>query len=75
MMQRPDRTEILKKATVPVVFITGEYDNAVPLQDSLQQCHLPEKSYIHILHQSGHMGMLEEPGNSNKELEKFLLEI
>ena len=75
MMQRPDRTDVLKKTTVPVLFIIGEHDNAVPLQDSLRQCRLPEKSYIHILHQSGHMGMLEEPGTSSSMLKRFLQEI
>lgn len=75
MMQRPDRTEILRKAAVPVLFIMGEYDNAIPLQDGLEQCHLPEKSYIHILRKSGHMGMLEEKDRCNEILEKFLLEI
>ena len=75
MMQRPDRTEVLRKATVPVLFIMGKYDAAVPVEDGLKQCHLPEKSYIHILQQSGHMGMLEEPGNSSRFLEEFLLEI
>jgi hypothetical protein len=50
----------------------GEYDNAVPMQDGLKQCHLPDKSFIHILHQSGHMGMLEETGKSNRLLEEFL---
>jgi pimeloyl-ACP methyl ester carboxylesterase len=75
MMQRPDRTDILTKATVPVLFIMGKYDAAVPVEDGLKQCHLPEKSYIHILQKSGHMGMLEERENSNLILEKFLLDI
>ncbi|HMK27062.1 MAG TPA: alpha/beta hydrolase [Chitinophagaceae bacterium] len=72
MMQRPDRTKILQKATVPVLFIMGKYDNAVPFQDGLQQCHLPEKSYIYVLRNSGHMGMLEESDSSNQILETFL---
>lgn len=75
MMQRPDRTELLRKTTVPVLFIMGEYDNAVPIKDALEQCHLPEKSYIHILRQSGHMGMMEEAGKSNIAMEKFLSDI
>lgn len=75
MMQRPDRSSILKKSGVPVLFIMGKYDTAVPLEDALQQCHLPGKSYIHILHESGHMGMLEETGKSNRILKQFLLEI
>ncbi|MGQ0738668.1 MAG: alpha/beta fold hydrolase [Bacteroidota bacterium] len=75
MMQRPDRTEMLRKSAVPVLFIMGKYDVAVPLTDALEQCHLPGISYIHILRKSGHMGMMEEPGESNRILEKFLLEI
>jgi pimeloyl-ACP methyl ester carboxylesterase len=75
MMQRPDRTYILQIKELPILFLLGEYDNAVPLQDGLKQVHMPEKSYIHILHQSGHMGMLEEIDNSNHILNKFLSEI
>ncbi len=75
MMLRPDRTDILRKATGPVLFIMGKYDTAVPVEDGLKQCHLPEKSYIHILQKSGHMGMLEEQEKSNMILEKFLLDI
>jgi pimeloyl-ACP methyl ester carboxylesterase len=75
MIQRPDRTKILRQTTVPVLFIMGKYDAAVPPEDSLQQCHLPENSYIHILQHSAHMGMLEEPALSNQYLEKFLLSI
>ena len=74
MMQRPDTTELLKTTALPVLFVLGEYDNAVPLQDGLKLVHLPEKSYIHILHQSGHMGMLEEEDKSNDLLKKFLSE-
>lgn len=72
MMQRPDRTDVLKKAKFPVLFIMGKYDNAVPIDDVLKQCHLPEKSYIHILEKSGHMGMMEEPELANLILKDFL---
>lgn len=73
MMQRPDRTEILKKSTIPVLFIMGKHDNAIPLEDGLKLCHLSGKSYIDILNKSGHMGMIEEPTESNSALEKFLI--
>lgn len=75
MMARPDHTNVLRNSTVPVLFIIGENDAAVPPSDTLQQVHLPEKSYIHILRQSGHMGMLEEPEKANRILEAFLLDI
>jgi pimeloyl-ACP methyl ester carboxylesterase len=74
MMKRPDRTEVLKNTKNSVLFIAGEHDVAVPLNDMLQQCHLPEKSYFHVLKKSGHMGMMEETENANRILEEFLLE-
>jgi pimeloyl-ACP methyl ester carboxylesterase len=74
MINRPERTSILKNTKNPVLFIAGEHDNAIPLNDVLKQCHLPEKSYFHILKNSGHMGMMEEPQNANRILEEFLLE-
>jgi pimeloyl-ACP methyl ester carboxylesterase len=75
MMERPDTTDLLKSTRLPVLFVIGKYDNAVPMQDMLKQAYLPEKSYIHMLHQSGHMGMLEEPDASNHILKKFIHEI
>lgn len=72
MINRPDRTEVLKNAGFPVLFVLGEHDTAVPISDGLQQCYLPEKSYIHIFKNSGHMGMLEEPDMANRILEEFL---
>jgi pimeloyl-ACP methyl ester carboxylesterase len=72
MIKRPDRTAILKNTRMPVLFIMGEFDNAIPLQDGLKQCHLPERAYINILHRSGHMGMLEQADKSTRILEKFL---
>jgi pimeloyl-ACP methyl ester carboxylesterase len=72
MISRPDRTAVLKNARVPVLFLLGKYDMAVPFQDQLQQCHLPEISYIHILKHSAHMGMLEETVKSNLALGEFL---
>jgi len=72
MMKRPDRSELLKKTHLPVLFIMGKYDTAVPLEDGLKQCHLPNQSYVHILENSGHMGMAEEPGMSNQILNQYL---
>jgi pimeloyl-ACP methyl ester carboxylesterase len=59
MMLRPDRTDILKNTKLPVLFILGEADSAVPLADGLQQCHIPDLSFVHVLERTGHMGMIE----------------
>jgi pimeloyl-ACP methyl ester carboxylesterase len=72
MMQRPDRTVMLDNSEIPVLFIAGTSDSAVPLDDVLQQCHLPLKSYFHILAQSGHMGMIEEKDKANSILSQYL---
>ena len=72
MIERPDRTEVLKKFEGPILFIMGEYDNAIPFSQSLQQCYLPDESQIHILRNSAHMGMLEEPAKINNSLLQFL---
>lgn len=73
MMQRPDRTSVLKSFTKPILFIIGKDDNSVPLQTSLQQCHLPSISHIHILQNSGHEGMWEEKKKATNYLLHFLL--
>ena len=65
MINRPDRTDVLKRFPGPILFIIGEQDQAVPFQQSLQQCYLPGHSYIHILRNSAHMGMWEETDQVN----------
>jgi pimeloyl-ACP methyl ester carboxylesterase len=72
MMQRPDRTGVLRQSHVPVLFVMGRHDNAVPLEDALKQCHLPPLSYIHLLENSGHTGMKEEPETANQLLTGFV---
>jgi pimeloyl-ACP methyl ester carboxylesterase len=65
MIKRPDRTSVLNKTHLPVLFIFGKHDTTIPLHDGLQQSHLPLWSYVHILEASGHMGMIEEPEKVN----------
>ncbi len=72
MIDRPDRTTILRNITRPVLFVIGQYDTAVPMQASLEQSHLPQLSHVHILRNSGHMGMWEEPKSVNKLLQDYL---
>ncbi len=72
MIDRPDRTHILKSFNGPVLFIMGEFDNAIPLAISLQQCYLPNEAHVHLFTGSAHMGMWEEPDRANEALEAFL---
>lgn len=72
MIRRPDRTAILEQSKTPVLFVIGSYDQAVSPQQVLQQSHIPYLSHINILHHSGHLGMLEEPGQSYRILQSYL---
>lgn len=72
MMNRPDRTEVLKNSEVPVLFVIGTEDVAAPLQDVLKQTHLPKISFIHIMEDTGHMGMWENAEKTNKTILEFI---
>jgi pimeloyl-ACP methyl ester carboxylesterase len=73
MIARSDREHILKNTNVPVFFIIGLLDQAVPSSQSLAQTYLPPVSYVHILPEVAHMGMLEATDLCNNYLSAFLL--
>ena len=75
IMNRPDRSDLLKKFSGPVLFIAGKEDQAVPLQQTLSECWLPRISQISILPETAHTGMLEEPERSGAALLRFLQEL
>lgn len=72
MMNRIDRTAVLKNINLPVLFIIGTNDIAVPIKDSLQQSYMAKCSYIHLLENVGHMGMLEKPDVVNGYIKTFI---
>jgi pimeloyl-ACP methyl ester carboxylesterase len=72
MIARPDRTAVLRQSKQPVLFLAGEEDKAAPLNDLLQQMHLPKKSMIKIWQEVGHMGMLEATKHMNDAMLKFM---
>ena len=71
IVNRPDRTTVLKNFSKPILFIIGEQDKAVPFEQSMQQCYLPDISYVHILRNTAHMGMFEEADKLNDALLQF----
>jgi pimeloyl-ACP methyl ester carboxylesterase len=72
IMNRPDRTGILKNFGGPVLFIAGVHDQAVSLGQTLSECRHPRISQITILEKSAHTGMLEEPERAAAALMNFL---
>lgn len=75
MMNRNEKTSVLETSNLPVMFIAGKQDNAVPLKDVLKQVHLPEISYFHIINHVGHMGLWEASEIVNESIEEFVNEI
>lgn len=75
MKDRPDRTHVLSGNKKPVLFVLGTEDVAAPLNDLLQQVHLPSTAYIHILEGVGHMGMLEATERVNAYVAEFAADV
>lgn len=72
MRDRPDNQGVLKNSKVPVCFIIGENDIAIPAENSLNQTFLPNTADIHILPNVGHMGMFEAPLKTVGILNRFI---
>lgn len=72
MINRPDRTEVLKKTPLPVLFVIGTEDTAAPLNDVIKQTYLPKSVIVHVLENTGHMSMLEAPGLLNQFILSFI---
>lgn len=71
IMSRRDRTDVLKRSTVPVLIIAGKYDEIIPVNTLATQVALPDTVQFEILSSSGHMGMLEEEVRSGEILTAF----
>ena len=72
MINRPDRTTVLKNFGKPILFIIGQHDKAVPFEQSMQKCYIPDQSHIHILRNTAHMGMFEEADKVNNAILQFI---
>lgn len=72
MRDRPDNRAVLENSKVPVCFIIGEEDIAIPAENSLNQTFLPKVAAIHILPNVGHMSMFEVPLKTVGMLNRFI---
>lgn len=61
MRDRPDRTQVLRNARFPVLFIVGKEDVAVSVESILPQLALPAQSHALLMSNVGHLGYFEEP--------------
>lgn len=73
MIERPDRTSVLKDTTVPVFYFIGAADKAVSPIDALEQAAIPKICKVHVEQGIAHMGMWEATETLNKTLVEFLM--
>lgn len=73
MIDRTEKTQVLKDNKVPVLFVIGKEDNAINYKDMLLQSTLPEISSIKLLTNIGHTSMLECPQKLNSILNNFCI--
>ncbi|WBO84625.1 alpha/beta fold hydrolase [Hymenobacter yonginensis] len=71
MKNRPDRTQVLRDARFPVLFIVGKEDVAVPTDSMLPQLALPAQSHALLLSDVGHLGFFEEPDLTRRAVLDF----
>jgi len=72
MINRPDRTSVLKQTNVPVLLFIGDEDKAVNPADALAQASLPNVCMVKLIAGIAHMGMLEAPALLNETLTAFI---
>jgi pimeloyl-ACP methyl ester carboxylesterase len=72
MWLRPDRTHVLLSNRLPILFVIGPEDVAAPLKEVIKQVTLPNISYIHVLPDTGHMGMWEATELLNQQVLAFI---
>lgn len=72
IMNRPDRTAILRDTKVPVLFIFGEQDKLISFEKNIDLSKLSPNSHTLILKEAGHMGMAEDPEASADTIKDFM---
>jgi pimeloyl-ACP methyl ester carboxylesterase len=72
MINRKDRSAVMKNISVPVLLIIGKQDKAIDYDKSMAMCSLAPVTEVHILQEAGHMGMLEAPEKTAQMICNFI---
>ena len=72
MAQRPDRTAVLKAVKVPVLIITGDADELMPLATSQAMAAAMPGAQLVVLPKAGHLSNVEAPEQFNATVIDFL---
>lgn len=72
MMKRKDRSKLLRKLSIPVLFIIGKHDLIFSLEKSLEIIKFPRHSEALVLENAGHMGFIEAKKETFFTVKKFV---
>lgn len=75
MQQRPSRLAVLEAYKNPILYLIGQYDTSVSLEDSKRQLTHLANYEAHILQNSGHVGMYEQEKESQRMVKEFMHEL
>ena len=75
MMTRPSRLSLMEEGRVPCLWILGAMDNYISCENIQTRVNLPSNASVVVLHNSGHMGFIEEEELSLKILSDFVTSI
>jgi pimeloyl-ACP methyl ester carboxylesterase len=71
MMNRKDKSKVLKEAIVPVLMINGKNDESAPLAYSLKQAPFPNIADVHFFDNCKHMCIFEKQKETLEIIENF----
>lgn len=72
MRDRPSSIDFLKEFEKPLLTITGDNDSIISVESVREFGHLAKTSWVHILENTGHMGMFEQPVKALSLLSDFM---
>ncbi len=71
MMVRPQRTSVIEKGEVPLLWILGRDDRYFSPEAAMRSIRIPANAQVVILEKSGHLGFIEEPELSAELISAF----
>lgn len=71
MMVRPQRTSVIERGEVPLLWILGRDDRYFSPEAAMRSIRIPENTQVVILEKSGHLGFIEEPERSAELISAF----
>jgi pimeloyl-ACP methyl ester carboxylesterase len=72
MMNRPDRSDLVKNTDKPFLLIAGLKDNYINYEQVIPKIVLPEKGVLVTFENSGHIGFIEEKENALHVMKNFI---